>query len=147
MYMEHDLYENTEAFEPIAKEDNQYVDNSVLVMMTDKGENPVYRDVHGRCHLTLAKELCLLSVVEELSAAGLSVCRIEGATYRPEQLKNIVRAYRSALDKVGTGEPQLEELNPVYAGFTLGALQFDGDQNGEAKDSDTESKTEAEVVL
>ncbi|GJM77275.1 hypothetical protein HMSSN036_94910 [Paenibacillus macerans] len=43
MYMEHDLYENTEVFEPIAEEDNHYAGNHILVLKTDKGENPVYR--------------------------------------------------------------------------------------------------------
>jgi putative protease len=142
MYMEHDLYENTEAFEAIGEEDNHYVDNSVLVLMTDKGENPVYRDVHGRCHLTLAKELNLLSLVQELSDAGLSVCRIEGATYRPEQLRDIVRAYRTTLDQLGVGK-QIVELSPVYAGYTLGALQFDGNHGNEEVERSNE---EAEAV-
>ncbi|GGH37969.1 peptidase U32 family protein [Paenibacillus segetis] len=142
MYMEHDLYENTEAFEAIGEEDNHYVDNSVLVLMTDKGENPVYRDVHGRCHLTLAKELNLLSLVQELSDAGLAVCRIEGATYRPEQLRDIVRAYRTTLDQLGVGK-QFVELSPVYAGYTLGALQFDGNHGNEEVERSNE---EAEAV-
>ncbi|MNI01911.1 Peptidase family U32 [compost metagenome] len=126
MYMEHDLYANTEVFEPIEQEDNHYVDNSILVLKTDKGENPVYRDAHGRCHLTLAKELCLLPLVKELNEAGLSVFRIEGATYKPEQLEAIVRAYRAALDNPNSAVEEFSTLTPVYAGYTLGALQFDG---------------------
>ncbi|MFD3259976.1 peptidase U32 family protein [Paenibacillus lentus] len=126
MYMEHDLYENAEVFEPIAEENNQYVDNQVLVLMTDKGENPVYRDVYGRCHLTLAKELCLLPVIQELQEAGLSICRIEGSTYRPEQLKSIVSVYKTAIKKPETAAELFAGLTPVYAGYTLGALQFDG---------------------
>lgn len=126
MYMEHDLYENTEAFEPIAEEDNQYVDNSVLVLMTDKGENPVYRDVHGRCHLMLAKELCLLPVIKELQEAGLAVCRIEGATYTPEQLGVIVSTYKAALTRPDSAKELFSAMQPVYAGYTLGALHFDG---------------------
>lgn len=126
MYMEHDLYENAETYQAIAEEDNHYVDNSILVLKTDKGENPVYRDVHGRCHLTLAKELCLLPAVKELAEAGLSVFRIEGLTYRPEQLAAIVRAYKAALMNPQTAGEQFEQLAPVYAGYTLGALQFDG---------------------
>lgn len=126
MYMEHDLYANTEAFEPIDQEDNRYVDNSILVLKTDKGENPVYRDAHGRCHLTLAKELCLLPLVKELTEAGLSVFRIEGATYKPDQLEAIVRAYRAALDNPNSAVEEFSKLTPVYAGYTLGALQFDG---------------------
>lgn len=140
MYMEHDLYENAEVFEPIAEENNQYVDNQVLVLMTDKGENPVYRDVHGRCHLTLAKELCLLPVIQELQEAGLSICRIEGATYRPEQLKSIVSVYKTAIEKPETAAELFAGLTPVYAGYTLGALQFDG---GSADRPAAESQTDA----
>lgn len=130
MYMEHDLYENTEVFEPIAEENNHYVDNSVLVLMTDEGENPVYRDVHGRCHLMLAKELCLLPVIKELRDAGLSVCRIEGATYRPDQLKSIVSVYKAAIEQPETASELFAGMTPVYAGYTLGALQFDGGSTG-----------------
>lgn len=126
MYMEHDLYENTEVLEPIGEEDNTYVANSVLVLKTDKGESPVYRDVHGRNHLTLAKELCLLPLVRELKEAGLAVFRIEGTTYRPEQLAAIVAAYKTAVNEPERAEELLAALNPIYAGYTLGALQFDG---------------------
>ncbi|MNZ42578.1 Peptidase family U32 [compost metagenome] len=135
MYMEHDLYANTEAFEPIDEEDNHYVDNSILVLKTDKGENPVYRDAHGRCHLTLAKELCLLPLVKELTEAGLSVFRIEGATYKPEQLEAVVGAYRAVLDNPDMAAEEFSKLAPVYAGYTLGALQFDGGRTAEADKS------------
>ncbi|MEF2966230.1 U32 family peptidase [Paenibacillus sp. M1] len=126
MYMEHDLYENAEVFEPVGEEDNKFVDNSILVLMTDKGENPVYRDVNGRNHLMLAKELCLLPLVKELKEAGLSVFRIEGATYRPERLAEIVAAYKAALAAPEAAAELFAALAPVYAGYTLGALQFDG---------------------
>lgn len=126
MYMEHDLYENAEVYQAIAEEDNHYVDNSILVLKTDKGENPVYRDAHGRNHLMMAKELCLMPVVKELLAAGLSVFRIEGATYKPAQLAEIVRAYKAALADPDSAGEQFARLTPVYAGYTLGALQFDG---------------------
>ncbi|NGM84421.1 U32 family peptidase [Paenibacillus sp. 7124] len=125
MYLEHDLYENTEVMEPIGEEDNRYVSNDVLVLMTDKGENPVYRDQHGRCHLLFSKELCYLPVLSELYAAGISCFRIEGATYTPEQLSAILNAYRNAISGIsGTGEEAAESLEPVYAGYTLGSLQF-----------------------
>lgn len=130
MYMEHDLYENADVFQPIGEEDNQFVDNSVLVLMTDKGENPVYRDAYGRNHLTLAKELCLLPLVKELKEAGLAVFRIEGATYRPEQLGAIVATYKAALAEPETAVELFAALKPVYAGYTLGALQFDGGPAG-----------------
>lgn len=140
MYMEHDLYENVEAFEPIDEEDNHHVDNRVLVLKTDKGENPVYRDAHGRCHLRLSKELCLLPIAKELLEAGLSVFRIEGATYKPEELQAIVRAYKAVIENPKQAEEQFDQMVPVYAGYTLGALQFDGST---AADTRTDEAGEA----
>lgn len=124
MYMDHDLYDNTTVFEAVGEQDNAFVDNSVLVLMTDKGENPVYRDNNGRCHLTLAKELCYLPFLNELREAGLSHFRIEGASYKPGELRKIVRAYRKALDAPEEVGAQFEQLGASYAGYTLGALQF-----------------------
>ncbi|GJM83091.1 hypothetical protein HMSSN139_55870 [Paenibacillus sp. HMSSN-139] len=157
MYMEHDLYENAEVYQAIAEEDNHYVDNSILVLKTDKGENPVYRDVHGRNHLMMAKELCLMPVVKELLAAGLSVFRIEGATYKPAQLAEIVRAYKAALADPESAGEQFARLTPVYAGYTLGALQFDGgsasgaagagaSEAGNAAEEDAAAGAQAEVA-
>ena len=151
MYMEHDLYENAERFEPIEEEDNYYVNNSVLVLKTDKGENPVYRDVHGRNHLTLSKELYMLPFVAELQQAGVAVFRIEGTTYTPEQLERIVATYRAALsgnriDISDHGDNSTEiTLEPVYSGYTLGALQFNGG-HATAVQSVDEAKQEAEGV-
>ncbi|MGG6311532.1 peptidase U32 family protein [Paenibacillus macerans] len=143
MYMEHDLYENAEAFQAIAEEDNHYVDNSILVLKTDKGENPVYRDVHGRNHLMMAKELCLMPAVKELLEAGLSVFRIEGATYRPERLAAIVRAYKAALADPRAAAEQFASMTPVYAGYTLGALQFDGGKASGAAGAGAEANADA----
>lgn len=67
-----------------------------------------------------------MPAVKELLDAGLSVFRIEGATYRPQQLAAIVRAYKAALADPASSSKHFAELVPVYAGYTLGALQFDG---------------------
>ncbi|MDR0269198.1 U32 family peptidase [Paenibacillus sp.] len=123
MYMDHDLYENTEILEPIGEEDNHYVDNSVLVLMTDKGENPVYRDRQGRNHLLLSKELCYLPILRALGEAGVTCFRIEGATYKVNELRTIIRAYQQAL-KQEEEDLSANNLQPVYAGYTLGSLQF-----------------------
>ncbi|MDF9843424.1 MULTISPECIES: U32 family peptidase [unclassified Paenibacillus] len=124
MYMEHDLFENTEVMEPIGEEDNIFVSNDVLVLKTDKGENPVYRDQYGRCHLLFAKELCYLPMLDEMSGLGISTFRIEGATYSIEELRTIISAYQAAIGGKGNKEELLGGLKPVYAGYTLGSLQF-----------------------
>lgn len=124
MYMEHDLFENTEIMEPVAEEDNLYVPNDVLVLKTDKGENPVYRDQHGRCHLLFAKELCYLPLLGEMSGLGISSFRIEGATYSVKQLREIILSYQQAIKGSNAQGDMLGGLEPVYAGYTLGSLQF-----------------------
>lgn len=124
MYLDHNLYENAEVFEPIGEEDNKYVDNQYLVLMTDKGENPVYRDHHGRNHLALSKELCYLPFLRELHAAGVAVVQIEGCAYKTEQLRTIIRAYKQALSSLNQCEQIFEALPSVTAGYTLGTLQF-----------------------
>ncbi|MEJ8304829.1 U32 family peptidase [Saccharibacillus sacchari] len=124
MYMEHDLYENTEVYEPIAEESNRYVRDDVLVLMTDKGESPVYKDVHGRCHLTTSKEICMLPVVSELMQAGISHFRIEGSTYTPERLSELLAVYRTALEAPERAVELANSLEPAFSGFTLGALAF-----------------------
>ncbi|MDO3411432.1 U32 family peptidase [Saccharibacillus sp. CPCC 101409] len=124
MYMEHDLYENTEVYESIGEENNQYVPSDVLVLMTDKGESPVYKDVYGRCHLTTSKEICLLPVVGELAGAGITHFRVEGSTYTPERLAQLLSVYRSALNEPERAGELAAALEPSFAGFTLGALSF-----------------------
>lgn len=124
MYLEHDLYANAAEFEPIAEEDNRFVDNRHLVLLTDKGENPVYRDAAGRNHLALAKELCYMPILKELYEAGVHHFRIEGKTYTTEQLRSLVRLYRQAASNLDACGRLYQSMAPVYAGFTLGSLQF-----------------------
>lgn len=124
MYLEHDLYANAAEFEPIAEEDNRFVDNRHLVLLTDKGENPVYRDTGGRNHLALAKELCFMPFLKELHEAGVNHFRIEGKTYTTEQLRGLVRIYRQAALNLDSCGRLYQDMTPIYAGYTLGSLQF-----------------------
>lgn len=125
MYLEHDLYANTIGFEPVGNEDNAYVANEILVLKTDKGENPVRRDAYGRNHLLMAKELCYLPLLGEMARLGAAVFRIEGVTYTPEQLAEVITVYQRCM-RAGYADAQLpaDELAPAYAGYTLGSLQF-----------------------
>lgn len=124
MYLEHDLYANAAEFEPIAEEDNRFVDNRHLVLLTDKGENPVYRDAAGRNHLALAKEFCFMPFLKELHEAGVNHFRIEGKTYTTEQLRCLVRIYRQAALNLDSCGRLYQDMTPIYAGYTLGSLQF-----------------------
>lgn len=124
MYLDHNLYENTNAFSPIDKSDNKYVDNSILVLMTDKGENPVYIDQNQRNHLFTSKELCLLPIMEQLNFNKQLNLRIEGQTYNMDELKSIINIYKMAIADKSKCRDLFLNSESLRAGFTLGALSF-----------------------
>ena len=122
MYLDHNLYDNIDALTPTEKANNIYVNNNVLVLMTDKGENPVYIDQNGKNHLFTSKELCLLPILEKLNKS-VSL-RIEGETYSTQELESVIDVYKKALEDISSAKDLFEELKPLRAGFTLGALHF-----------------------
>lgn len=124
MYLDLDLYENTTVFDAVEQQDNQFVDNSTLVLMTEKGENPVYIDQYKKNHLYTAKELCLLPIMQQLRANNLLNFRIEGQTYSLSQLKEVIHAYQLAIGDKTKVDAVYSELRSQRAGFTLGALSF-----------------------
>lgn len=122
MYLDHNLYDNIDSLDPIEKADNSYVNNSVLVLMTDKGENPVYIDQNGKNHLFTAKELCLLPILEGINNS-VSL-RIEGETYSTQELESVIDVYKKAIEDTSKSKDLFNELETLRAGFTLGALNF-----------------------
>ena len=124
MYLDHNLYENTKAFEPIEPGDNQYVDNSILVLMTDKGENPVYIDQNLKNHLFTSKEFCLLPILDHLNFEKPVGFRIEGQTYTAEELKNIIEVYQTAIADPSRCKDLFSDMKSVRAGFTAGSLAY-----------------------
>lgn len=124
MYLDLNLYDNLTSLKPIEKANNKYVNNSVLVLMTDKGENPVYLDQNGKNHLFTSKELCLLPILEGLNFDKPISLRIEGQTYSNEELKTIIEVYKKAIENKSISKDLFEQLNSFRAGFTLGALSF-----------------------
>lgn len=124
MYLDHNIYDNINAFNAIAQSDNKYVDNSVSVLMTDKGENPVYIDQNNKNHLFTSKELCLLPILENLSFDKPISLRIEGQTYTVDELKTIIEIYKTAITDKSKCMDLFSNLHSKRAGFTLGALSF-----------------------
>ncbi len=124
MYLEHNLYDNIEVLQPEDEADNRYVDNSILVMMTDKGENPVYIDQNGRNHLFTSKELCLLPLLPHFSFGKNVSFRIEGQTYDLKELKYIIEVYQEAIGDKSKCKDLYEKMKSSRAGFTLGALSY-----------------------
>jgi len=124
MYLEHDLYENINAVQPVEAADNKYVDNSILVMLTDKGENPVYMDQNGRNHLFTSKDLCLLPILSYLGFDKPISLRIEGQTYSTEELEYIIAIYKRAIADKSRCMDLYKAMRSCRAGFTLGALSY-----------------------
>lgn len=124
MYLDHNLYDNTKVFKRIGEEDNKYVDNKVLVLKTDKGENPVYIDKYGKNHLFTSKEFCLLPILEDLNYDVPINLRIEGETYNLSELENIIKLYQKGISDPSKCKDLFSNLESVRSGFTLGALTF-----------------------
>lgn len=55
---------------------------------------------------------------------GISSFRIEGATYSAQQLREIIISYQQAMNRTEVKDDMLGGLEPIYAGYTLGSLQF-----------------------
>ena len=124
MYLDLNLYENTEASDVIKEEDNQYVANDIFVLKTEKGENPVYIDQFNKNHLYTAKELCMLPILKDLKTKQPLSYRIEGQTYDVDELGKIIKIYQEARAKKENGAEMFANLKSSRAGFTLGALSF-----------------------
>lgn len=124
MYLDLNLYDNTKALDPIEKTDNKYVDNSILVLMSDKGENPVYIDQTEKNHLYTNKELCFLPLLGSLSFDNLMSLRIEGQTYKTNELKYVIQVYKQAMSDTSKCMDLFKTMKSSRAGFTLGALSY-----------------------
>jgi putative protease len=124
MYSDHNLNEFAETLQPVGDADNKYVDNSVLVILHDKGENPVYIDNNNKNHLFTNKELCLLPLLEQLSFAKSLSYRIEGQTYSLEELRYVIDIYQKAMQDKSKCMKLYQDMKYCRAGFTLGALSY-----------------------
>lgn len=124
MYLDHNLYDNVKVLQPVEAASNKYVDDSILVMVTDKGENPVYIDQNGKNHLFTSKELCLLPILPQLDFDKRVSLRIEGQTYSLKELKYIIEIYQKAIADKSKCEALFEKMESCRAGFTLGALSY-----------------------
>lgn len=129
---------------------------------TDKDGNPIH-DADAEFEVTphtvlSAKDLCSLPFLDQLVDAGIASFKIEGRARKPEYVRTVVRAYRTALDAVlgGTFTPELaarlvEETRTVFH-RELGTGMFFGrpgvDQYTDREDSlATTVKRYAGVVI
>lgn len=127
MYSELDLFANLEKYQPTKDEKNLNVDEQTLVLKSEAGELPVYRDQAGRNHITMVKELCYLPLLREFRDAGVKYMRIEAMSYNVEELSTIIIAYKKALNNLNALDEYNEctqLLKSVRAGFSVGAMAF-----------------------
>ncbi len=125
MYMDHDLYENTNILNPARESERKYTDKKVLLLVDDKGnEHPVYRDSFGKNHMLLSKELCYMPVLKELKNLGIKSFRIEGCHYNNDILRKVIKAYKKAINNLEQCEEIYKDLSYDCYGFTFGAMQF-----------------------
>lgn len=88
---------------------------------------PVEVDQFCRMHIFNSRDLCVLGDISSLTGAGVSVLRIEARREGAEYVRDVVRAYRSAMEPLPKGreEEKLSELKEALAkyspeGFTKG---------------------------
>lgn len=125
MYMNYDLYENTNKLDSSINSERKYNDKGVLLLVDDKGnEHPVYRDSYGNNHMLLTKELCYMPILKELKELGAKSFRIEGCHYDLDTLKIVINEYKKAIKSLDECENIFKEINYKSLGFTLGAMQF-----------------------
>lgn len=124
MYLDHNLYDNLKTVTPTEAADNKYVGNDILVLLTDKGENPVYIDHAGKNHLFSSKELCLLPLLGDIHRDKPLSYRIEGQTYSLEELKYVIENYQRAMADKGLCKELFTAMKSCRAGFTFGALSY-----------------------
>lgn len=86
------------------------------------------RRVAGK-HIMSTRDLCALTMLEELGDAGVASIKVEGRLKTADYVALVVSVYRRALDAIATGgkvdyEKALEELRASFnRGFTEGYLR------------------------
>lgn len=109
---------------------------------------PIDEDEHGT-YIMNSKDLCTISILDQMIDAGLDSLKIEGRTKSIYYLSIITRAYRKALDALNADQPVpswiRDEVNAIAnRGYTTGFLErnpLHEGQNYEQSQSDNHSKT------
>ena len=99
-------------------------DKHFALLDTVGGKHSMRMDQYGRIHILFTHDLCLLPYLDKLM--GAAVLRIEAQDYTPELTGEIVKTYRSAIDKKLTdltaAAEQLAKLSPRPLG--IGAYRY-----------------------
>jgi putative protease len=71
--------------------------------------------VVGPDYVLSPRDLCSLPFLDELVAAGIDACKIEGRSRNPEYVATVVGAYREALDALRAGRLDAERKQALVA--------------------------------
>lgn len=116
-----DFTQHLEDKTPSHPESSQYFSDEVLVLRDSNGfEHPVYRDQFKRNHIRLNKDLNLAPLWSMLKTHGFAALRLEIEHFSSQD-------FDTALDywcRLKQADGKLAPLEPIHAGFTLGALHF-----------------------
>ncbi|MBR3843871.1 MAG: U32 family peptidase [Clostridia bacterium] len=87
---------------------------------------PVEEHENGT-NILSSRDLCCLSLIDELKEAGVASFKIEGRMKTPYYVATVVRAYRNKIDGTAPDEELLKELEavshrPYSTGFYKGAM-------------------------
>ena len=110
------------------------------------GENAAF--VVGRGYVLSPRDLCSLPFLDELVAAGIGACKIEGRSRNAEYVHTVVGAYRAALDALAAGaldaarkQELVERCRKVFhRGFSVGHY-FGRPASGDFTDGDGNAAT------
>ena len=117
-----DFVQHLEEKQAVRPENSQYFSNNVLVLRDDNGfEHPVYRDQFKRNHVRLNKDLNLAALWPALKTHGFVAFRLEMEHFELDDFQTALQYWCRLKTNDGINAP----LDPIHAGFTLGALGFD----------------------
>lgn len=125
MYLDLDLYLNLSNSSIIKDEDNIHFQNEMLMLVDDKGfEHPVLRDIFGRNHLLLYKDICLLPILKELINIGVNIFRLEISHYSITDFEKTIKAYYNGINNLNSITDIYNQFKPNNMNFSLGSLNF-----------------------
>ena len=117
-----DFVQHLEGKKPSHPQESQYFPKEVLVLRDDNGfEHPVYRDQFKRNHLRMNKDINLAPLWSMLTSHGFATWRLEIEHFSPQEFERALNYWCQLKQNDG----QLDPLQPIHAGFTLGALHFE----------------------
>lgn len=117
-----DFVQHLEGKQPSHPESSRYFSDEVLVLRDDNGfEHPVYRDQFKRNHVRLNKDLNLAALWPTLKTHGFSSLRLEMEHFEIADFQTALQYWCDLKANDGMDSP----MNPIHAGFTLGALHFE----------------------